>query len=155
MERTRQVGAISARDGSRLDGGPQRRTRSAPARAPGDGPALRGNRAGGGRVTLRQCRRRLVGLGLLAGVTGGSLLHGGPNLLLVALLVGAAGLVAYQIWRPWAGARCWVRVRYHSATPPDPAAMQEGLLALLDWEALVVRWIREPEGVSLWLEIPA
>jgi hypothetical protein len=105
-------------------------------------------------VTPRQRRRRLSGLGLLAGVTGGSLLHGGPNLLLVALLVGAAGLVAYQIWRPWAGARCWVRVRYHSATPPDPAAVQEGLLALLDREALVVRWIREPEGIGLWLEIP-
>lgn len=106
-------------------------------------------------MTPRQRRRWLGIVSLLAMLTGGSLLRGEPSLLLLGLLVGAGSLAAYQIWRPWAGARRWLRVRYHSPTPPDPQILQECLLGLLDREAVVLRWVQDAGGRSLWLEVPA
>ncbi|HET6344059.1 MAG TPA: hypothetical protein VFH51_03960, partial [Myxococcota bacterium] len=72
-------------------------------------------------------RRWLLGLGLLGGLAGGTLLHGYPaGWVYLGLLALSTALAAYQLWRPWAGPRAWVRVRYHAATPPDPALVQEG-----------------------------
>src|SRR5262245_35756336 len=97
----------------------------------------------------------LAAIILLAGVTLWSVLVGPPSLLAAGLTVAALGLFAYQVWAPWQGPRQWVRLRYHSAEPPDAEALQRSLSPLLRYGALVLRWHYGPEGIQLWLEIPA
>jgi hypothetical protein len=87
---------------------------------------------------------------MVAGLLRGSLSLGSLGILLLA---GGVGL--YQCVRPWGGARRWYRVRYHSTAPPDPALLRDCLRALLGRGALVLRWVHEPQGLALWLEVPA
>src|SRR3954452_18915221 len=99
--------------------------------------------------------RWLLGLSLLAGLTGWTLVQGSAGFWFGLGLLGlGSALAAYHLWRPWAGARSWVRVRYHTATPPDPALVGEGLTGLLGQGVVVVRWVRETGGLSLWLQVP-
>src|SRR3954447_2550652 len=125
------MGPLPARHGGRAAGGPQRgngpppyRGRPGRARRRGAGHGVRG----GGAMTPATRLRWLLGLGLLGGLTGWLLVRGSAmGGLGLALLLLSTGLAAYQLWRPWASPRCWVRVRYHADTPPDPLALRAAL----------------------------